>query len=47
VPKKIEASAYSVPYGNKVTFSYPSQTNMAVNMDFVLPICGFIFLQTT
>jgi hypothetical protein len=47
VPKNIEASAYSVLYGNKITFSHPSQTNMAVNMDFVRSIRGFISPQTT
>jgi len=46
-PKNVEASVYSVLYGNKTIFPHPSQTNMSVNVEFTLPIRGFIFPQTT
>jgi len=46
-PKNVEAFAYSVLYGNKTIFAHPSQTNMTVSVDFVLPIPGFVFPQTT
>ena len=46
-PENVVFSAYSVLYRNKTIFPHPSQTNMTVNVNFALPICGFIFPQTT